>query len=290
MSQIKKHFTSRWEDGYIVEADFSQLEVIALAFLSQDPQLIADIKAGTDMHCMNASFLYSARYEDIKDAYDRGDKDWTYKRKVAKGPGFLIQYGGGAGTMAKNTGLTKKQCQQFIDNYYHRYPMVKAWQDDVMQQVRASRTWDGVSRTKGGLPQGTGEYVSITGRRYSFTEYDNDFRPGEVSFSPTQMKNYPVQGFATGDIVPLVLGELFSVLKNDSVLSDNFLMINTIHDSVLFDVSDIETLNCGVPIIKETMEKAPEYLKQYFDIDFDLELKVDVEVGPNWMEVAEYGR
>ena len=54
-------------------------------------------------------------------------------------------------------------------------------------------------------------------------------------FSPTQLKNYPVQGFATGDIVPEVLGRLRRVLTEKG-LSDKVLLVNTVHDSVLFDV------------------------------------------------------
>jgi len=34
MSDIKKYFTSRWPEGRIIEADFSQLEIYALAHLA----------------------------------------------------------------------------------------------------------------------------------------------------------------------------------------------------------------------------------------------------------------
>ena len=134
-----------------------------------------------------------------------------------------------------------------------------------------------------GLPSGYGEYTSITGRKYAFREYD-DFNKG-TSFSPTQMKNYPVQGFATGDIVPLVLGKLYRVLKNDPLLSDSCLMINTVHDSVVFDIRDEHLLEYTDKVITETMQAAPRYLKERFNIDFDLELPVDGSVGRNWLDM-----
>ena len=35
------------------------------------------------------------------------------------------------------------------------------------------------------------------------------------------------------------------------------------------------------------MEKAPQYLKEEFDMDFDLPLKVDVKMGKNWAEMEK---
>jgi DNA polymerase I-like protein with 3'-5' exonuclease and polymerase domains len=91
MSRIKECFKSRWgDDGVIMEADFSQLEVIALAFLSQDTHLIHDIISGVDMHCMSASFLYDTPYDYILKACKAGDVEWIKKRKLSKGPSFQL--------------------------------------------------------------------------------------------------------------------------------------------------------------------------------------------------------
>lgn len=285
MSQIKECFVSRFgDDGVIMEADFSQLEVIGLAFLSQDKQLMDDIRSGIDMHCMNVSFFTGEPYEAIKYAVDLGDKEMTAKRKKVKSFSFLIQYGGGAAAMAAQSGMAKAACQVFIDNFYTRYPEVKQWQEDVAEEVRASRK-PSAKRTKGGMPAGMGQYTSITGRRYVFTEYDAPewmSRKGvSTSFSPTQMKNYPVQGFATGDIVPLVIGEVYDVLKNDINLRDDALLINTIHDSVLLDVHK-RVQEEAAQTIKEVMERAPEFIEQTFGFKFDLPLKVEVEAGSSW--------
>ena len=284
MSKIRECFKSRWPDGVLMEADFSQLEVIGLAFLSQDEQLMSDIKGGIDMHCMNVSFFTGTAYRTIKDAVDAGDERWIKQRKKVKSFSFLIQYGGGAAAMAKQSGMGKVECQVFIDNFYARYPQVKLWQEDVAMQVRASRK-PSSKRTERGVPAGMGQYTSITGRRYVFTEYDApDWmrKKGiETSFSPTQMKNYPVQGFATGDVVPLVLGELYDVLKN-SYWKDTALLVNTVHDSILLDCHDIHTSNSVAHLVKQTMEKAPQFIEETWGFKFDLPLNVEVEVGSTW--------
>ena len=293
MSNIKRCFTSRFgSDGSILNADFSQIEIIGLAYLSQDEQLYQDIRDGLDMHCINASFLYSKPYDYIKAQVEAGDKDWVKKRKIAKSPGFLIQYGGGVKAMALQTGLPESQCKTFIENYYLRYPQVKAWQESVMEEVKSTRK-PSSRRTDSKKTAGMGYYKSITGRRYVFFEFDNDYynpkRKGDspTSFSPTQMKNYPVQGFATGDIVSLVLGKLYRVLKNRHPdLNDKALLINTVHDSIMLDVHNSVVEEVAI-LVKEIMENAPKYIEEVFGLTFDLPLKVDVEWGPNWMEQTE---
>ncbi|WP_201773228.1 hypothetical protein, partial [Vibrio cholerae] len=72
------------------------------------------------------------------------------------------------------------------------------------------------------MPAGRGEYRNPTGRIFTFYEYDApDFlrkRGQMTSFSPTQCKNYPTQSFATGDIVPMMLGHIYKLLMTDETL------------------------------------------------------------------------
>ena len=55
---------------------------------------------------------------------------------------------------------------------------------------------------------------------------------GGSSYS-TQIKNYPVQGFATADIVPIACINAYKMMKYSNVKS---LLINTVHDSIVVDV------------------------------------------------------
>jgi len=55
-SDIKLVFVSRWgADGQIVQSDFTALEVFVQAILTGCTQLIEDLKAGLDMHCVRVS-------------------------------------------------------------------------------------------------------------------------------------------------------------------------------------------------------------------------------------------
>ena len=280
MSTIKECFTSRFEGGSLVQFDYSQLEVICLAFLTGDYNLYEDLVSGVDMHIRSASFMLGQSYESIKKAHVRGEAWALEARQTAKPLGFLVQYGGAAGLMAKQTGLSKKQCSTFIKGYYDRYHMVARWQDEVAADVEANAE---LSTVMIGNSQARMSCInSITGRRYTFVEQKAPVwssRP--TSFSPTQMKNFKIQGFATGDVVPLMLGRLNRWIYAEC-LDNKVKIVNTTHDSVMLDVHPDCHLSTLVKKVSRLLESAPQVLDEVFGIEFDLPLKVDAEVGPNW--------
>ena len=279
MSIVKQYFYSRFPEGNLMQADFSQLEVIVLAVLSGDERLKEDLRAGVDMHCMSTAFLTGKPYERVLYKVKvEEDPKWIKLRKSAKGVSFAAQYGAGPKTISKNTGIDEEEVRKFLENYYDRYQTVGEWQSDVSAQVTITRS-PSKARTERGLPAGKGFYVSPTNRRYVFTEYDApEWVSSGTSFSPTQLKNYPVQGTATGDIVPLALGVLYRELRKKL---KKVLLVNTIHDSVLLDIPkdmEIETAR----LVKRVLEDTPTYYEQVFHKAFDLPLKVDIEYGPTW--------
>lgn len=283
---IKNHFTSRFQGGSIVEFDYSQLEVIGLAILSGDEQLKKDIRDGLDLHCVNTAQLYEQDYQFVKDQVDKNNHDWVAKRKVVKIFSFQLQYGAGAKTMAESAGVPINKAKEFIEAYYTRYPRVREWQEECIAQVQADAeptNW----KTTGGYPAQRSSLLSPTGRLYRFTEYDApDFiqeRGQMTSFSPTQIKNYPVQGFSTGDVVPLALGYVFRHLLHYQI-EDRIVMCNTVHDSIIFDVHP----DCDIAVlrdIKRILEDMPRQINRVWpDVGFDLPMKSGIEMGPSWGE------
>ena len=285
MSEIKKVFVSRFgDDGVIVEADWSQLEVYALAFLSGDKQLKQDLIDGIDIHSMNAANLIGIGYGLFLDNVKMGYKDAIKARKLAKALSFQLQYGAGPAKMAKTNKCSEKLAKDFIKTYFTRYPGVKEYHNYLQEAVRLARKAS-TARTPNGLPAGVSKFTSKTGRIYTF--YEQDDWKGGTSFSPTQVKNYPIQGFATGDIVPMVLGYVQEQLWKEQ-LAEDALLINTIHDSIILDVKKT-MLPSVVRLHKKCMEEdVIGLLRNYFKIDFDLPLKATVKYGPNWMEMKEY--
>lgn len=276
MSNIKQCFNSRWIGGYIMEADYSQLEIIALAELTQDKQLIQDIIDGVDLHRLRASELFRVPEGLVT----------PEQRTIAKMLSFQLQYGAGAASMASSLGIAKEIAVKFVKVYYKRYPRVKEWQDDMMREVISMRSSSAIT-TKTGTPAGRSIISSSTGRLYGFTEYDApDWAAELTNFSPTEVKNYPVQGYATGDIVPFVLGYLRERLYNSS-MAETSLLVNTVHDSIVLDIQKKDLYNIS-RLVKETMEYAPQILKKHFNIDSTLPFTVGVSFGQTWGEQVEY--
>lgn len=274
-SRVKKMFVSRFgDDGLIIEADWKQLEVIGLAFISGCPDLRRDILEGKDVH--HETWL---KVKHLMPKHLRPDE----QRRVVKGINFGMIYGGGAKKLAKESGMPVDLVKAVLKAFYERYPGVKTWQDSLVDQLEIQRETYG--KTEKGFPRKMGYFNSITGRKYSFVTYDAPewLRGVTTSFSPTQLKNYPIQGFATGDVVPTVIGILYRRLLTNPRLKDMCLMINTVHDSIIFDCHK-SVLAEAYELIKSTTEGAPAILKEVYDIDFDLPLKVDITAGLNWKD------
>lgn len=262
---IKKCFISRFgAEGAILELDFGQLEIVALAYLSGDKQLIADINSGTDMH--------TVLYEELNSRLPT-----KAERKAFKPLSFLLIYGGGAKALAAQSGFDLDYCKRFIETFYRRYKGVKAYHDRIVQDAKLGRD---IEYTDDGKLVATYTLKSITGRKYVFKEYENSWG---TSFSPTELKNYPVQGFATGDIVPTMLGILQRKLEEKGFGHKHSaaMLINTVHDSVLLDVK-LSHLKEVALLCKTVLEDSPKYLKELFGITFGLKLTVGVDSGPTW--------
>lgn len=279
MSDIKIYFKSRYgARGSIMEADFSQLEVIYLAHITKDAQLIADILSGMDMHTVRAAQLFG-----IPESMVTPDQ-----RRTAKSFSFMLQYGAGAKHMAERTGHPEYVAQIFIDNYYSRYPDVANWQANILDAVEKSREVT-TKHTHAGYPMHKGTIVSETGRRYTFFTGDSPEwmrrRGRPTSFKPTEIKNYPIQGGATGDIVPMILGEVYTWLATTS-LNEHVKLVATVHDSIVLDMPTEVCYHIGTDL-KKIMEDAPKLYEQTFGIKFDLPLKVGISYGPSWGEQTE---
>lgn len=267
---VKRAYVSRYgTNGSILELDYSQLEMVALAYLANDQQLIDDINNGRDMH-----------RELYKEMYGRYPTD--KERKPFKRFSFLLVYGGGASTLMAQSGCDRATAKRFINTFYNRYKGVKRYHEEIVAKAEKDAVVS-YDPDKAG-PQYTYFHSSPTGRHYIFTKYPNEYKGG-LSFSPTELKNWPIQGFATGDVVPMMVGILLRNLE-EAGYAEKAKLVMTVHDSVVLDVPT-EMLYSVATLARKTLESAPEQLKAIFNIDFPCKLGVGVEAGINWQDKEE---
>ena len=268
---VKEAFVSYYgKDGVILEVDFKQLEVCALAWLTKDRQLIEDIRKGLDIHSTLAKQL----------GMDGSDKRI---RRDVKTIVFAMIYGSGWKGICKSSGLPEKLVKDVIQAFYHRYTQVKPFYEELTELIEKTPRYDILSRDKDGNPCPMFEWQSPTGRKYLFQQ--DPYRPGPKY---TQTRNYPVQGTATGDIVPVVISEIADVLRNTRKgIKKNVRMVTTTHDSVTFDCKNEEVMKeliskLEVGVFSDLNEVINRRLPT---IEWDIPLVVEYDVGPNWGEL-----
>lgn len=98
------------DDGHrMISVDYSSVEPRVMAALSGDERMTAAILRGDDLHNLTAASVYGP--------------DFTPgQRKVAKVVQLGVAYGGGAKTIAAQTGLTLSAAQDAVKGYKRTYP------------------------------------------------------------------------------------------------------------------------------------------------------------------------
>ena len=269
-SDIKKAFVSRWgKDGYVVEADYKQLEIVALAYITNCFQLKMDINNGIDVHTALFKQMYSRTPTEEE-------------RKNFKRRSFALIYGASAKSIAEQCGCSLAEAKTFMKVWADRYPETLTFRDNLLEHCKAGGVYDGHdAETK--LPRESYIWTSPTGRRIKFRQYYTEWLK-RMSYSPTQIANYPIQSFATADIVQTVLGVLFRKIFLNERLREKCLLINTVHDSIEFDIHK-DVLEEALNLIKDTMSNVSGILNNTYNItDFDVNVVVNITKGINWFE------
>ena len=238
---VKKVFVSRFEGGKIMEADFAQLEFRAAAFLSQDGVAIEEVSTGFDVHSYTAEVISTAGQPT--------------SRQDAKAHTFAPLYG------ATGFGRTKAEAA-YYEHFNDKYQGVADWHTRLAKEAINTR-----------------KIRTPSGREFSFPDVTRNAR-GRVSHF-TQIKNYPVQSFATADIVPVALLHIEKLL--DGMQS---CVVNSVHDSIVIDVHPDEEARC-ISIIEETNKVLPDLITIRWGLVFNVPLELEAKIGPNWLDTKD---
>ena len=235
---VKKVFVSRWEGGQILEADFAQLEFRTAAFLSQDKIAMKEIEDGFDVHSYTASVISNAGEET--------------SRQEAKAHTFAPLYGA--------TGFGRSAAQAtYYKHFTDKYKEINLWHSRLAKEA--------IGNKKITIP---------SGREFSFPDVVRRGNGSVTSF--TQIKNYPVQSFATADIVPLIMLEIDARLDNMQSC-----IVNTVHDSIVIDVHPNESSQVH-EVIESVNREMKHIIDRQYQIDFNVPLLLESKIGNNWLD------
>jgi DNA polymerase-1 len=219
--KIRMAFIPSDADGFILSADYSQIELRIMAELSGDKRLIDSFLHGDDIHTATAAAIFHISPEEVTKEH----------RRQAKVANFGIIYGISSFGLSQRLGIPRNEAKNFIAKYFKTYPRVRIYMDKCIADARE----------KG--------YVStIFGRRR--------YLPGITSknhvvrgLAERNAINTPVQGSAA-DIIKLSMINVFRKMKAEGLKSK---MVLQVHDELVFDVIPSE-LNRLCDIVKQEME------------------------------------
>jgi DNA polymerase-1 len=240
---VKKVFKSRWENGKIMEADFAQLEFRVAAYLSQDMTAIDEVATGFDVHSYTAQVI--------------SDAGQPTSRQDAKAHTFAPLYG------ASGFGRTEAEAAYYVQ-FTKKYNGIARWHKELASEALS-----------------TGKIRTPSGREFSFPGVSRKAN-GTVTFF-TQIKNFPVQSFATADIVPI------SLIYIDKLLEANKLhscIVNTVHDSIVIDVHPEEEQKV-LRVITAANDKLLQIVNKKWGLDFNVPLLLEAKIGPNWLDTKD---
>lgn len=260
-SPIKRCIRPRYD--VIVQFDLSQIEWRAAAWLSQDSTMVHEVNTGVDQHTSACVDIMGLKFVDKKDPESKEN------RNHAKVFNFRMIYGGtafGFYADSKMPRFSKSKWGAIVTEFFNKYPGLKDWQD---ANIRAGSE--------------SGELVLPTGRRFKFRKYAS--YGGYEDFNERQFKNYPVQGLAGGDILPLVCVLLRRALRANGLVSK---LILTVHDSLVLDCPITEVKRVA-KLCYLLMKDLPAHIEYWFQLPMPWNVKLDgeCEYGPNYGEMKE---
>ncbi|MCW6111665.1 DNA polymerase I [Clostridium sporogenes] len=240
--EIRKVFIPNTEDSVILSADYSQIELRVLAHISNDKNMISAFNEHDDIHAKTASEVFKVPIDEVT----------PLMRSNAKAVNFGIVYGIGDFSLSQDLNITRKEAKQYIDAYLERYPNVKLYLENIVEEAIQK-----------------GYVTTILNRRRYIKEVKSSNKIVKAAGERLAM-NSPIQGSAA-DIIKLAMVNVHRKLKEDNFKSSIILQV---HDELILNVykDELEKIKA---LVKKEMEQV---------LELKVGLDVDINIGNNWYE------
>jgi DNA polymerase-1 len=225
----------------LLAGDYSQIDLRALAHLSQDEALVRAFRNDEDIHSATAQLLFGVSKDEVT-------KDM---RRFAKTVNFGVIYGMSDYGLEQATELSREEASKFIKSYFEKYPGVTKYLNDTKEKARR----DGYVET-------------LLGRRRYIPDINSANR--QVREAAERMAiNMPVQG-TSADIIKVAMINLYREMQQKRVKSK---MLLQVHDELVFEVPDDE-LDLMRNLVSDIMDSAVK-----LDVPIKVDTKVGKNWG-----------
>ncbi len=240
--EIRKAFVPGSEGWSLLAADYSQIELRIMAHLAGDAALKESFMKGEDPHAATAAAIFGLPAAEVDEEL----------RSRAKTVNYGVMYGMGPRGLAARLGISKKEAEKFIEEYFAKMPAVKGFLSSLVDRARDE-----------------GFATTIMNRRRPLPAIHSSDRRARA-YAERMAVNTPIQGSAA-DMIKKAMVE---VKRGMSAAGMKAKLILQVHDELVFECPDneIESLKA---LVVECMESAAE---------LTVPLEVAVGVGANWWE------
>ena len=230
-------------DGYkILAADYSQIELRIMAHLSRDQGLMDAFAKGQDIHQATAAEIFSINIDEVT----------ANQRRSAKAINFGLIYGMSAFGLSKQLQITRAEAQNYIEQYFDRYPQVKHYMDETKQSAKKM-----------------GYVETVFGRRLYLADIESS-NYQRRQYAERSAINAPMQGTAA-DLIKMAMILLHQKIREESFEAK---IIMQVHDELVIEVNENQS--------DELSEITTSVMSEISKLDVDL--KVDADIGNNWDE------
>jgi DNA polymerase-1 len=212
------------QDGWtFVSADYSQIELVVLAHLCQDPNLVAAFRGGKDIHRQTAALMFAVAEPMVT----------ADMRRAAKAINFGLMYGMSAFRLSNELKVSRKDAQSFFDAYKREFSGVDAFFQTVIADAEK-----------------TGFVSTILGHKRTLANITGRNRNEKQAAERIAM-NTPIQGSAA-DIVKTAMLRVDRALRDGGFRARLLLQV---HDELLLEVPDDE-VDAVQALLRREMEGA----------------------------------
>jgi DNA polymerase-1 len=230
------------EGSVLVVADYSQIELRVLAHIAREEAMVEAFRNGEDIHAQTAAAVFDASPLLVN----------PEQRRMAKVINFGIIYGMSAWGLARNLGIGKKDAERFIAAYMERYPGVKRYTEETLEQARETR-----------------KVATLYGRTRTIPDIRS--RNWNLRSNAERMAiNARIQGTAA-DILKLAMVAVQRRLDADA--SPGRLLL-TVHDELVLEAPS-GAAGAVAALVSEEMEGVAT---------LDVPLVAEAASGPTWFE------
>ncbi|MDR2631490.1 MAG: DNA polymerase I [Spirochaetaceae bacterium] len=207
----------------LISADYSQIELVVLAHLSEDENLIAAFTEGKDVHARTAALIFGVAEDEVKPA----------ERRIAKTINFGVMYGMSAFRLSNELGISRTSAAAFIETYFKTYRGIRVFIDELIKKTEE-----------------TGYASTILGRR-RYIPAINSRNKTEKAAAERVAVNTPIQGSAA-DIVKTAMLNLDKALTAQKSPARLLLQV---HDELILEVPKDHAAEAA-ELVRREMEKA----------------------------------